>query len=91
MKTEDLNLSEVCGGGGVLATCGTLALGAVSVGGVALVHDGVKRACEKGATIEMRALGVLEAMSGNYIAFNGIQATCAAVVADVCPEMILKK
>ena len=87
MNKEDLRLNEVCGGGAA-AVCGTLALGTVSVSGVALAYDGFKRICEKDATIGTRVVGALEAVAGCCIALDVAVLTYATALAGIDPKLV---
>ncbi len=88
MNKDDLRLNEVCGGGGAAAVCGTLALGTVSVSGVALAKDGVERICAKDVTIGTRVVGALEAAAGCYIALNGAGLTFMTALAGIDPKLV---
>ena len=75
-------------GGGAAAVCGTLALGTVSVSGVALAKDGVERICAKDVTIGTRVVGALEAAAGCYIALNGAGLTFMTALAGIDPKLV---
>ena len=75
-------------GGGAAAVCGTLALGTVSVSGVALAKDGFERICKKDVTIGTRVVGALEAAAGCYIALSGAVMTGTIAMAGIDPKFV---